>query len=75
MRPYRFSTADSALRNLINDLLILSGDKVGPSNVAMRDIIGTAMTNAEVLAKQLRAAYDGNVIETLVFPSPNDGQE
>ena len=72
-RPYNYTVCQNVLRNLLADLEVLSGDKVAEGGAAMRDVLGTALTNASVLASQLEAAYQSNVSQgPLVFPSPND---
>lgn len=59
-----------ALCNLLNDMSILAGDKVGPSDVSWQDVAGTAMVNAQVLAAQLEQARLGNCESFITFPSP-----
>jgi hypothetical protein len=72
-RPYRFDVARRSLICLLGDLSILAGDIVGPSDVTVQAVLNTAIVNAEVLLKQLRAAQDGRVaIPPLVFPSPTE---
>ena len=62
-----------ALCNLLEDLRILSGDKMGPSDIkGWQDVAGTAMVNAQVLASQLEQARLGNHESFIVFPSPDD---
>ena len=72
-KPYRFEEARSLLRSIIEDFLILSGDKLGPSDVTWQDVAGTASVNLQVLALRLEASREGNVVDgPAVFPSPND---
>jgi len=75
-KPYRFEEAKDLLRSIIEDFLILSGDKVGPSDVTWQDVAGTASVNLQVLAARLEAAREGNVSGgPAVFPSPKDPGE
>lgn len=71
-RRATYKVMKSALENLLNDLSILSGEKVGPSNVSWQDVAGTAMVNAEALANQLRQAQLGNCESFIAFPSPSE---
>lgn len=72
-RAYRYETARDLLASIVDDFRILSGDKVGPSDVTWQDVAGTAMTNLQVLASQLAEARKGNVVNgPVVFPSPDD---
>src|SRR4029434_4384687 len=75
MRPANYDLMRKTLINLLTDLSILSGDEstdTGRSGASHKDIIGTAKTNAAVLAAQLEAAYIGLCEPCLVFPSPAD---
>jgi hypothetical protein len=72
-RPYRYEEARDLLRDIIEDFRILSGDKMGPSDVSWQDVAGTAMTNLQVLAWRMEEAREGNVAGgPVVFPSPDD---
>lgn len=71
-RRAQFKVMEQALEALLHDLSILPGDIMGPSDATMRDVIGTAKTNARVLADQLDAAYAGNSESFIAFPSPSD---
>jgi hypothetical protein len=75
MRRARYETMKTALENLLNDLSILAGEKVGPSGVSWQDVAGTAMVNAQVLADQLKAAREGNSESFITFPSPAETLE
>ncbi len=46
-------TAQRALDNGINDLRILSGEIIGPSNVSQSDIEGTALINLRTLVRYI----------------------
>jgi hypothetical protein len=70
MRRATYKTMETALRNALNDLAILSGEKVGPSDASWRDVAGTCAVNLDVLSAQLKAARVGNSEPFLVFPSP-----
>jgi hypothetical protein len=59
----------TALINLLDDLAILAGDKMGPSGSSWQDVAGIASVNAWVLFKQLEAAYQGNHEPGITFPS------
>lgn len=75
VRTARYEIMKRALAGLLADMAILGGDVVGPSDASMRDVIGTAKTNARVLAAQLEAAYQGDQESFLVFPSPSEALE
>lgn len=70
MRKANYRTMHQALLGLLGDLEILAGTVMPAEGVDMRDVIGTAKTNAAVLASQLEQAYNGNTEAFLVFPSP-----
>jgi hypothetical protein len=70
MRRATYDKMESALRNALNDLMILAGDKMGPSGVTWQDVAGTCYTNLRVLADQLEAARAGYAEPFLTFPSP-----
>lgn len=65
-----YGMMEKTLINALNDLAILSGDIVGPSDVSWQDVAGTAATNLEVLAKMLHTARSGHHEAMLAFPSP-----
>jgi len=72
-KPYRYGEARDLLRSIIEDFLILSGDKLGSNDVTWQDVAGTASVNLQVLASRLEAAREGNVSGgPAVFPSPKD---
>jgi hypothetical protein len=58
------------LANAIEDLEILAGNRMGPSNVTWQDVAGTCYTNLRVLANQIEAARSGNHEPAITFPSP-----
>ena len=70
MDKARYSTMKRTLEALLNDFEILAGNRIGPSNVAMRDVIGTAHANASALTAELECALDGRMESFMVFPSP-----
>jgi len=74
-RPARYHTMESTLRNFLNEMAILAGDKVGPSGSAWQDVAATAAVNAHVLFQQLTEARAGNAEAGLVFPSPLECME
>lgn len=54
------------LDDAIDDLRILSGDIVGPSDVSWQDVAGTATINLRCLANMIEEAkYEGSFV---VFP-------
>lgn len=72
-RPYRYEKARELLATAIDDLRILSGDKIGPSDASWQDVAGTCAVNLHVLAWQIEQARVGNVANgPVVFPSPDD---
>lgn len=48
-----YSYLDHLLGNIVEDIDILAGDKVGPSDVSWQDVAGTLMTNMRVYATRL----------------------
>jgi hypothetical protein len=48
------------LDTAINDLRILSGDIVGPSDATWQDVAGTAVTNLLCLATAIERAKNGS---------------
>jgi len=66
----RFIHMHAALRELLNDLTILAGEKVGPSDASWQDVASAAAIHAANLARQLHAASQGNHEAMIVFPSP-----
>lgn len=68
----RYKIMKQALTDLLDDMSILSGKKVGPSNVSWHDIAETAMGHAQLLADQLVSAYLGNAEPFITFPSPSE---
>lgn len=72
-KPYRYEEAKRLLRTILEDLEILSGDAVGPSDVTWQSVAATAAVNCHVLAIRLQAARYGEVAGgPIVFPSPNE---
>lgn len=69
-RKTTFVMMEKTLINALNDLAILSGDVVGPSDVSWQDIAGTAASNLAALAKMLHTARSGHHEAMLTFPSP-----
>ena len=70
-----YKAMETTLRNALNDLAILAGEKAGPSGASWQDVAGTAATNLEVLAAQLRQARIGNCESFITFPSPAECME
>lgn len=68
----RYATMRLALINALNDLAILSGSKVGPSDASWQDVAGTCATNLEVLSAQLHQARQGNAESFVTFPDPQE---
>jgi hypothetical protein len=60
----------AALKAALEDLEILSGDKVGPSGVSWQDVAGTCATNFQVLVWNLERARQGYAEPNITFPSP-----
>jgi hypothetical protein len=62
------------MRNALDDLHILAGDKVGQGDVTWQDVAGTAAVNLRHLAHLIDQAREGNATarEPIVFPSPDD---
>ena len=61
---------ERTLRNLLFALDILAGNRLPAQGESMRDVIGTAKTNAAVLAAQLEEAYAGQTEPFMVYPDP-----
>lgn len=73
MKAYRYDEARNMLAAILEDFRILSGDKMGPSDVTWQDVAGTCAVNLAVLAARIEAARLGNVVDgPVVFPSPDD---
>jgi hypothetical protein len=72
MRRATYKTMETALRNALNDLAILAGDKMGPSGSDWHDVAGTCAVNLEVLMNQMNAARAGNHEPFITFPSPSE---
>jgi hypothetical protein len=70
MRPATYDFMELLLKNALNDLAILAGDIVGPSDVSWQDVAGTASANLQTLASQLDSARNGYAEPGIVFPSP-----
>jgi len=70
-----YKTMELALRNALNDLAILAGEKMGPSDASWQDVAGTCAVHLTVLAGQLNAARAGKAESFLVFPSPSECME
>lgn len=60
------------LKDALDDMRILAGDVVGPSDASWQDVAGTAAVNFQCLASALREARAGNCEWPIVFPSPDD---
>lgn len=67
-----YKKMEQALTDLLNDMDILSGNKMGPSDVAWQDVAGTAATNAQWLANMLYEARKGNHESFITFPCPEE---
>lgn len=65
-------TIEQALIDSLNDLSILAGEVVGPSDVSWQDVAGTASINLRWLATLLDNARQGNCELPIVFPSPTE---
>ena len=74
-RMARFSIMERSLRNAVNDLMILAGEKVGPSEVSWQDVAGTCVVNLRVLADQIEQARLGNAESFITFPSVSEAVE
>lgn len=72
MRKATYKQMETLLRNALNDLAILAGEKVGPSDSTWQDVAGTAAVNLEALAMQLKSARAGNCESFITFPSPSE---
>ena len=73
MNAYRNQICKQRLEALVEDLAILAGDVVGPSDSTWQDVAGTAVVNLYALANQIEQARAGNVIGgPVVFPSPRE---
>lgn len=69
-RPYSYDTARITLVNIVVDLQILAGEKVGPSDATWQDVAGTLAVNLRALAGSIEAAREGRVVDgPVVFPS------
>lgn len=73
--PARYTVMRFALEGLLSDLSILCGDSVGPSDSSTRDVLQTAIVNAQVLADQLTKASRGDSESFLTYPSPSEAME
>ncbi len=68
----KYAIMQRTLTNLLNDLAILAGEKMGQSGVSWQDVAGTASTNALALGNMLAEARKGNHEAAIVFPSPSE---
>lgn len=67
-------------RDILGDLAILAGERVGPSGASWQDVAGTCETNLRVLADTLHDVRVGNshiagrfpIERPVVFPSVAD---
>lgn len=65
-----------SLTNALNDLSILAGDIMGPSDVTWQDVAGTAAVNLRVLASYIDDVREGrSQVSFPVFPSPAECME
>jgi hypothetical protein len=64
-----------SLKDLLEDLSILAGEKLGPSDASWQDVAGTAAINARHLASLLDSARKGNHEPFICFPSITDVME
>lgn len=71
-RKTTYGMLEKTLINALNDLAMLSGDIVGPTDVSWQDIAGTAAVNLEALANMLKTARGGHHEAMLTFPSPSE---
>jgi hypothetical protein len=60
------------LKLALDDLEILAGNKVGPTDASWQDVAGTCATNFEVFAMQLHEARRGNHESFIVFPDATE---
>jgi hypothetical protein len=60
---------DKLLRSIRDDLQILCGDTVGPSDSTWQDVAGTLAVSLRGLANQVEQARAGNAQPFIVFPS------
>ena len=69
-RPYNYEVCKRTLTDLLNDLDILAGNKVGPSGVSWQDVLALATQDARALATMLDSARHGGCFNT--FPCPEE---
>ena len=67
MRNIHPETAQRALDNAIDDLHILCGNDVGPSDVSWQDIAGTAAANLRCVATYLEQRRNGTLPATMLY--------
>ena len=75
----RYSKLNQAMRAALEDLSILSGDTMGPSDATWQDLAGTAAVNLYALANALDSIRKGETHHQgcpwegpAVFPSPSE---
>ena len=61
MRVLSQAKADEYARDAAGDLLILSGQALGPSDVTWQDVAGTCAINLHGLADAIMQSRDGSV--------------
>jgi hypothetical protein len=74
-RKATYVVMERALKDLLHDMEILAGIGMPAAGASMRDVIGTAKTNAAVLTSQLEAAYNGHAEAFLSFPCASHLEE
>ena len=68
MRNQSYETVQRWLDAALNDLKILSGEEIGPSDAHWQDVAGTAAVNLRCLANWLEHCRVGNQPGPIVFP-------
>ena len=70
---YSYTVARNTLAIILEEVRILSGDKLGPSDVSWQDVAGTLAVNLHYLATLIDSARKGRTADgPVVFPSLDD---
>jgi hypothetical protein len=69
-RKATYATMRLLLTNALNDLEILAGNRVGPSDASWQDVAGTCAANLQALVWQIEKTRAGNSESFPAFPSP-----
>ena len=73
---YRYEEAVKLLATIRQDVEILAGEVMGPSDASWQDVAGALAVNLRVLAARLDAAREGRVVDgPFVFPSFGEKEE